>query len=733
MRVSVAVPKLLPSVIAVAGICALVAAPSSVGRSDATAVGVVTVLKSGEGTITSDGSDAIACGSRCRAELPEGTKLVLVASPQKRFDYWGSLQEDALAPCTGSATRCELFVEKGTLVRARFSSGDTTPTGNDQYVTVAGHGIVRSDGSTLIECGSVPVGKNCKTVLTRGIVTLRATPALDSIFIQWSGVSGCDKSPVCQVDVSAKHSIAATFRRRFVADGTSRLQVDVVKEETWSDQVRIGSSSVCTSTCKQWFANKSLVTLTAEDPLTAQDDPAGWSGSCVGKGVTCIIAIAGTESATADFHVLFALNRGVVRVTRSGPGTVTSSPQGITCGTGRLCSAMFAVGNVTLIATTDAIHYATWPGRTCAGKSCTVPATINGTDVVVGFEPVKDEFKVAKSGDGAGRVTSDPSGIDCGTVCSHRFVRGASVTLEAKANPGSHFVGWGVPCSGTGLCKVVVGPQSGQATSVTARFDLTRPEVRVAKAGDGGGTVRSTPTGISCGDVCAGSFPLRTRVELRAEPDGVSRFVGWSGACKGTGLCTIARLEQATAVTARFDRVRDKVHVVKTGRGRGTVTSSPTGISCGRDCTGLFPRGTEVVLGASPKAGSRFAGWTGPCQGTGTCRLMVGGPRQVEARFARICAAGTATVSSTKIATKPRRVLVAIGLEGKASARLRLFHAGRKVKEKTVTGLTKGLRTLRVDLPRAAPAGRYRIAVRVADACGGRRTFERTISVPRRS
>jgi Divergent InlB B-repeat domain len=812
------VPKLLSSVIAVCAICAVAAAPSSLGQSDVAAVGIVTVLKSGDGTITSEGSGAIACGSRCRAELPEGTKLLLVASPPNRFDYWGDLKEGA--PCTGSATRCQLVVEKRTLVRARFSSGETGPKGNDQYVTVAGRGIVRSDGSSTIECGSVPIGKNCKAALTRGIYTLRATPAQDSIFVQWSGVPGCERAPVCRVNVSAKHSIAATFRRQFVADGTSRLQVEVVKVAP-GNRVRIGSSVVCPPTCERRFANKSLVKLTAEDPSTQQDDPANWSGpSCVGTGVTCVIAIAGSESASADFRFFQAFDRKVVRVTRSGPGTVKSSPEGISCGAGRLCSALFKVDNVTLTATTDATHYPTWPGRTgpdCAGDSCTVPATVSGTDVMVRFEAVTDEFKVAKSGDGEGRVTSDPTGIDCGTDCTHRFVRGASVTLRAKASPGSHFVGWGAPCSGTGRCTVIVGPQSGQATSVTARFDATRAEVRVTKAGDGGGTVRSTPTGISCGNVCAASFPLGTRVELRAEPNDGSRFVGWSGGCKGTGVCTIASLEGAKAVTARFDRARDKVQVVKsgggrgtvtssppgiscgrqcsglfprgtevvltaspevgsrfvgwtgpcqgtgtcrltvggprqvearfapveragdkvqvvkTGRGRGTVTSSPPGISCGRQCSGLFPRGTEVVLRASAEAGSRFVGWTGPCQGTGTCRLTVGGPRQVEARFAPVCAAGTATVPSTKVATKPRRVLVAIRLGGRAAARVRLFHKGRKVKERTVTGLTKGLRTVRVDLPPAAPAGKYRVAIRVADACARTRMFERTISVPRPS
>src|SRR5689334_8119999 len=46
------------------------------------------------------------------------------------------------------------------------------------------------------------------------------------------------------------------------------------------------------------------------------------------------------------------------------------------------------------------------------------------------------------------------------------------------------------------------------------------------------------------------------------------------------------------------------------GDGRGRVTSSPDGISCGEQCTASFAPGTLVVLTAKPAAGSRFAGWS---------------------------------------------------------------------------------------------------------------------------
>ncbi|MBW8878653.1 MAG: DUF1929 domain-containing protein [Acidobacteria bacterium] len=47
------------------------------------------------------------------------------------------------------------------------------------------------------------------------------------------------------------------------------------------------------------------------------------------------------------------------------------------------------------------------------------------------------------------------------------------------------------------------------------------------------------------------------------------------------------------------------------GNGAGTVTSSPTGITCGNDCTEVYPQGTMVTLTATPSTGSVFAGWSG--------------------------------------------------------------------------------------------------------------------------
>ena len=73
--------------------------------------------------------------------------------------------------------------------------------------------------------------------------------------------------------------------------------------------------------------------------------------------------------------------------------------------------------------------------------------------------------------------------------------------------------------------------------------------------------------------------------------------------------------------------------VAKAGTGSGTVTSSPTGISCGGDCSEAYTDGTSVSLTATPASGSTFGGWSGACSGLGACNLNMTANQSVTATF----------------------------------------------------------------------------------------------------
>ncbi len=79
----------------------------------------------------------------------------------------------------------------------------------------------------------------------------------------------------------------------------------------------------------------------------------------------------------------------------------------------------------------------------------------------------------------------------------------------------------------------------------------SRPNQLVSVATETGGTVVSTPAGISCGAVCTGSFARGTVVTLEPRPDPGAVFAGWSGACSGKRLCVLS-VAADVEVAARF-------------------------------------------------------------------------------------------------------------------------------------------------------------------------------------
>jgi lysophospholipase L1-like esterase len=73
----------------------------------------------------------------------------------------------------------------------------------------------------------------------------------------------------------------------------------------------------------------------------------------------------------------------------------------------------------------------------------------------------------------------------------------------------------------------------------------------VGKAGTGFGSVTSWPPGISCGSDCGEGYAGDASVTLTPWPAVGSTFSGWSGACTGSGACTVP-MSAARWVTANF-------------------------------------------------------------------------------------------------------------------------------------------------------------------------------------
>jgi hypothetical protein len=77
-----------------------------------------------------------------------------------------------------------------------------------------------------------------------------------------------------------------------------------------------------------------------------------------------------------------------------------------------------------------------------------------------------------------------------------------------------------------------------------------------------------------------------------------------------------------------------KLDVLKNGAGTGTVTSAPSGINCGIDCSEYYNAGTVVTLTATPDAGSALKSWNlAGCPGNGDCVVTMDADKTITATF----------------------------------------------------------------------------------------------------
>ena len=129
---------------------------------------------------------------------------------------------------------------------------------------------------------------------------------------------------------------------------------------------------------------------------------------------------------------------------------VESNPNGIDCGS--TCGWSFVSDDdpsyqpVRLMASADPGSKFTGWGGSCSGAgSCVIDPVkrLESYFVTATFTADRpNEFPLAVSVNGKGRVTSNPSRIDCGPTCSALFPTDGAVTLTATPIPGWSFAEW---------------------------------------------------------------------------------------------------------------------------------------------------------------------------------------------------------------------------------------------------------------------------------------------------
>jgi len=482
-----------------------------------------------------------------------------------------------------------------------------------------GAGVVTSVPSGLA-CGSTCSGQFAPGTL----VTLTAVADAGSDFGQWGG--GCGGAlTTCTLTLTADVTVDATF-----AAASFNVTTTLVGNGTGTVTATPASLGLaCPGACNASAAYGTSVTLTATPSGASLF--VGWSGgTCTGTG-PCTFDVTDDVAINAAFALNYSL---IVTRTGTGTGAVSSTPAGIDCGAD--CAETFTANQlVTLVATpAPSSTFTGWTGAGCTGSGPCVVTMDAAKAVAASFALRQYLLTTTIGGTGLGTITSTPAGINCGADCSEAFDHGTLVMLTPTAGTNSAFVGWTGACSGLGTCAVTMD----QARTVGATFALDSLSLSIAKAGNGAGTVVSTPAGINCGATCSAPFPAGTMVSLAATPAAGSIFAGWTGGgCSGTGPCTLTLAASAT-VTATFtlERFTLSVSRIGTGAANGQVTSAPAGISCGSDCSQAYDFGTTVVLTASGGPGATFEGWgTGSgCTGTRPCSLTITAATAITAQFA---------------------------------------------------------------------------------------------------
>jgi ABC-type phosphate transport system substrate-binding protein/archaellin len=329
-----------------------------------------------------------------------------------------------------------------------------------------------------------------------------------------------------------------------------------------------------------------------------------------------------------------------LKVTKNGTGSGVVTGPGINCGSE--CSKKYPEGTVVTLTGTPnagskAVNWESCPGTVNGSNQCEVTMTSNKEAKATFNATPSFQLKVVKNGTGSGTVTSAPAGINCGTECTANFAEGTVVKLTGSPEPGSKAVVWQT-CPGTingsNQCEVTMSA----AKEAKATFDLEQFQLKVTKKGTGSGTVTSTPAGINCGTECEAPFNSGTVVKLTGAPTGGSKAVAWSGcdSVNGSNECVVT-MSSAKEVEATFDLVPSfLLKVVKNGTGSGGVTSAPTGINCGTECSKSYAEGTVVTLTGTPNAGSKAVNWEscpGTVNGSNQCEVTMSAAKEAKAMF----------------------------------------------------------------------------------------------------
>ncbi len=315
----------------------------------------LSVTKAGEGSgrITSD-AGLIDCGSTCRANVTEGMSVTLRPEPDADSIFVGWQGGD----CSGAGP-CTVTLTDALSLTATFQP---RPPPNRFRLTIVkrgnGAGIV-TDIFETINCGA-----NCSAEFLEGqSVSLGATAASDSVFVDWDG-EGCSGMIDCAVTMDQSRTVSAEFE---LIPQINTFTLSVLKAGTGSGRVISTAGRIdCGTRCGVDVTDGTTLTLSAVPD--ANSTFAGWQdGSCAGVSA-CTLTIKQMQRVTARFDRVRLSRTLTVQKQGGGVGTIDSKPAGINCGPN--CTADFEDNTVVTLTLREGLdsNFVGWVGGLCLGN-----------------------------------------------------------------------------------------------------------------------------------------------------------------------------------------------------------------------------------------------------------------------------------------------------------------------------------------------------------------------------
>jgi hypothetical protein len=183
--------------------------------------------------------------------------------------------------------------------------------------------------------------------------------------------------------------------------------------------------------------------------------------------------------------------------------------------------------------------------------------------------PLPQTLTVVVGGNGAGTVTSEPSGIECPGTCSAQFDYGTQVKLTATASS-SVFRGWSDACTGLASCQLTLD----KTTNVGATFGVPGSNIWLQQTkATAFGTITSAGT-FSNGDVLIGGKFQGTAMiagSSAVSTTGVAGFFARLKADDGT-VVWLNVLDNSNKITVDTATVDGSDDVIASGRFEGNAT-----------------------------------------------------------------------------------------------------------------------------------------------------------------